>query len=78
MAELLVCLVCIVVGLCAGAVLGLCAGWLLGIRLFDYARADPRPSESTTTLAAKALLALGGLVGAAGATLLCLLLMADG
>jgi hypothetical protein len=57
--------------------MGLGAGWLLGVRLVDDARADGRPVEPTATLAAKVLMGVGGLVGAAGASLLCLLLMAD-
>jgi hypothetical protein len=78
MAELLVYVLCGCAGLFAGAALGLGAGWLLGVRLVDRGPADGEPSAPKTTLAAKALMGLGGLLGAPGAILLCLLVKAGG
>ena len=73
MAELLVFLLCGGAGLCAGIALALGAGWLLGIRLIEAGEAggaDREGGEPQTTLAAKVLMSVGGILGAAAAILL--------
>jgi hypothetical protein len=76
MRELLVCLLWGGLGMCAGAALALGAGWLLGIRLAETGMGDDGDSgcvEPRTTLAAKVLMGVGGILGAATAILIALL-----
>jgi hypothetical protein len=69
MVELAVYLLCGGAGLVAGATAGLGVGSALGVRLFDQGHADGEPDGPKTTTAARVLMGVGGLVGAAGAVL---------